>query len=242
MYKENYKQWLDSVSEEQKSELIAIADDDKEIKERFTLPLAFGTAGMRGTICMGISNMNEYTVARATKGLSGYINSLGSKQAKRGVIISYDTRRMSFEFALTAARVLAANGIKTYLFENVRPVPMCSFAVRELGCIAGIMITASHNPKEYNGYKVYGEDGAQMSPEATAKVVEYIDKTPYFNLSKADVKSVSHKDIEGKDGFELGENITVIGKSIDDKYYDTISKLSLSKEAVWSIRKYTSIR
>lgn len=237
MYKENYKQWLDSVSEEQKSELIAIADDDKEIKERFTLPLAFGTAGMRGTICMGISNMNEYTVARATKGLSDYINSLGSKQAKRGVIISYDTRRMSFEFALTAARVLAANGIKTYLFENVRPVPMCSFAVRELGCIAGIMITASHNPKEYNGYKVYGEDGAQMSPKATAKVVEYIDKTPYFNLSKADVKSVSHKDIEGKDGFELGENITVIGKSIDDKYYDTISKLSLSKEAVDKVGK-----
>lgn len=237
MYKENYKQWLDSVSEEQKSELIAIADDDKEIKERFTLPLAFGTAGMRGTICMGISNMNEYTVARATKGLSDYINSLGSKQAKRGVIISYDTRRMSFEFALTAARVLAANGIKTYLFENVRPVPMCSFAVRELGCIAGIMITASHNPKEYNGYKVYGEDGAQMSPEATAKVVEYIDKTPYFNLSKADVKSVSHKDIEGKDGFELGENIKVIGKSIDDKYYDTISKLSLSKEAVDKVGK-----
>ncbi len=237
MYKENYKQWLDSVSEEQKSELIAIADDDKEIKERFTLPLAFGTAGMRGTICMGISNMNEYTVARATKGLSDYINSLGSKQAKRGVIISYDTRRMSFEFALTAARVLAANGIKTYLFENVRPVPMCSFAVRELGCIAGIMITASHNPKEYNGYKVYGEDGAQMSHEATAKVVEYIDKTPYFNLSKADVKSVSHKDIEGKDGFELGENITVIGKSIDDKYYDTISKLSLSKEAVDKVGK-----
>lgn len=237
MYIENYKQWLDSVSEEQKSELIAIADDDKEIKERFTLPLAFGTAGMRGTICLGISNMNEYTVARATKGLSDYINSLGSKQVKRGVIISYDTRRMSFEFALTAARVLAANGIKTYLFENVRPVPMCSFAVRELGCIAGIMITASHNPKEYNGYKVYGEDGAQMSPEATAKVVEYIDKTPYFNLSKADVKSVSHKDIEGKDGFELGENITVIGKSIDDKYYDTISKLSLSKEAVDKVGK-----
>ena len=112
MYKEIYNEWLANVNEEQKKELVAIANDDKEIRERFTLPLAFGTAGMRGTICMGISNMNEYTVARATKGLSDYINSLGKVEAKRGVIISYDTRRMSFEFALTSARVLGANGIK----------------------------------------------------------------------------------------------------------------------------------
>ena len=237
MYKENYKQWLDKVSEEQRQELIAIANDEKEIKERFTLPLAFGTAGMRGTICMGISNMNEYTVARATKGLSDYINSLGGNEATRGVVISYDTRRMSFEFALTSARILAANGVKTYLFENVRPVPMCSFAVRELNCIAGIMITASHNPKEYNGYKVYGEDGAQMSPEATAKVVEYIQKTPYFSLAKADVKTTCHKDIEGKDGYVLCDNITVIGKSLDEKYYETISRLSLSKQAVEKVGK-----
>ena len=237
MYKDTYNEWLANVDGEQKQELLAIADDDKEIKERFTLPLAFGTAGMRGTICMGISNMNEYTVARATKGLSDYVNSLGGNEAKRGVVISYDTRRMSFEFALTAARVLGANGIKVYLFENVRPVPMCSYAVRHLNCIAGIMITASHNPKEYNGYKVYGEDGAQMSPEATAFVVKYIQNTPYFGLNKEDVKSVNHSDIQGKDNYAISEHITVIGKSLDDCYYDEISKLSLSKEAVEKVGK-----
>ncbi|MDE5548612.1 MAG: phospho-sugar mutase [Clostridia bacterium] len=237
MYKDTYNEWLANVSGEQKQELSAIVDDDKEIRERFTLPLAFGTAGMRGTICMGISNMNEYTVARATKGLSDYINSLGADKAKRGVIISYDTRRMSFEFALTSARVLGANGIKVYLFENVRPVPMCSYAVRHLNCIAGIMITASHNPKEYNGYKVYGEDGAQMSPEATAGVVKYIQDTPYFGLAKEDVKSTNHKDIEGKDNYALSEHITVIGKSLDEDYYAQISKLSLSKDAVEKVGK-----
>jgi len=177
MYRNIYNEWLKNVNDDQRRELESISDDDREIKERYTVPLAFGTAGMRGTICMGISNMNEYTVARATKGLSDYINSLGADAAKRGAVISYDTRRMSFEFALTAARVLAANGIKVYLFEDVRPVPMCSFAVRDLRCIAGIMITASHNPKEYNGYKVYGEDVAQMSPEATQLVVTDIKYT-----------------------------------------------------------------
>lgn len=237
MYKDNYKEWLENVDDSYKQELLSIADDDKEIKERFTLPLAFGTAGMRGTICMGISNMNEYTVARATKGLSDYINTLGGDEAKRGVIISYDTRRMSFEFAMTSARILGANGIKVYLFENVRPVPMCSFAVRHLNCIAGIMITASHNPKEYNGYKVYGEDGAQMSPEATKVVVEYIDKTPYFGLAKEDVISTDHKDIMGKDNYKLSEHITVIGKSVDDEYYATISKLSLSPDEVKEVGK-----
>ena len=237
MYKDTYNEWLANVSGEQKQELLAIADDDKEIKERFTLPLAFGTAGMRGTICMGISNMNEYTVARATKGLSDYVNSLGSDKAKRGVVISYDTRRKSFEFALTSARVLGANGINVYLFENVRPVPMCSYAVRHLGCIAGIMITASHNPKEYNGYKVYGEDGAQMSPEATAVVVKYIQNTPYFGLAKESVKSEDCNDIAGKDNYSLSQHITVIGKSLDEDYYAEISRLSLSKDAVEKVGK-----
>ncbi len=237
MYLDNFNEWLAKVSEEQKSELLSVKDDDKEIRERFTLPLAFGTAGMRGTISMGISNMNEYTVARATKGLADYINSLGANEAERGVVISYDTRRMSFEFALTAARVLGANGVKVSLFENVRPVPMCSYAVRQLGCIAGIMITASHNPKEYNGYKVYGEDGAQMSPEATAEVVKFIDATPYFDIAKESVVTENHHDIEGKDGYRLGDHITVIGKSLDDKYYAEISKLSLSEEAVKKVGK-----
>lgn len=231
-YKENYEKWLGSCTEEEKKQLLAIADDDKEIRERFTLPLAFGTAGMRGTIALGISNMNVYTVARATKGLADYVNGLGKEQAERGVVVSYDTRRMSFEFALITARVLAANKIKVRLFEDVRPVPMCSYAVRHTNAIAGVMITASHNPKEYNGYKVYGEDGAQMSPEATAVVVDFIDKTDYFGIALADVKTCDRNEIKGKDNFALNDYITVIGKSLDEDYYTEISKLSLSPEAV----------
>lgn len=231
-YKENYKRWLSLCSEQERKQLEEIKDDDKEIKERFTMPLAFGTAGMRGTICLGISNMNVYTVARATKGLADYINKLGAQEAKRGVVVSYDTRRMSFEFALVTARVLAANGINVRLFEDVRPVPVCSYAVRHTNAIAGVMITASHNPKEYNGYKVYGEDGAQMSPEATAVVVDFIEKTDYFGVQLADVVTCDREQIKGKDGFALNDYITVIGKSLDEDYYAEISRLSLSPEAV----------
>ena len=236
-YQENYEYWKNNVEEKYQAEMISIGGDEKETKERFTLPLAFGTAGMRGTIGMGISNMNVYTVARASFGLAKYILSLGKKQAEMGVIVSYDTRRMSFEFALTTARVLAKCGVKVRLFENVRPVPMCSFAVRHLGCIAGVMITASHNPKEYNGYKVYGDDGAQMSPEATKKVVEYIDQADYFGIDLQDVKTTNHDDIKGKDNFGLGENITVVGASVDNAYYDTIEKLGLSPDSVKRVGK-----
>lgn len=130
---------------------------------------------MRGIMGLGTNMMNVYTVRRATQGLAEYILSLGRKQAERGVVISYDTRLNSDVFARAAANVLSFNGIKVYLFSDVHPVPMLSFAVRELNAVAGIMITASHNPKEYNGYKVYGEDGAQMSPENTAKVVRYME-------------------------------------------------------------------
>ncbi len=231
-YKKTYEEWVENCTREEKEELLAIAADEKEIKERFTLPLAFGTAGMRGTIALGISNMNVYTVARATKGLADYVNGLGAAEAERGIVVSYDTRRMSFEFALITARVLAANKINVRMFEDVRPVPMCSYAVRHTNAIAGVMITASHNPKEYNGYKVYGEDGAQMSPEATAVVVDFIDKTGYFGIKLADVVTADRKDIKGKDGFKLNDYITVIGKSLDEDYYAEISKLSLSPEAV----------
>ena len=231
-YKAIYEEWLANVKEDQKKELLSIKDNDKEIKERFTVPLAFGTAGMRGIICMGISNMNEYTVARATKGLADYIASLGEEEKKRGVAISYDTRRMSFDFALTTARVLGANGVNVYLYENVRPVPMCSYAVRHLNCIAGVMITASHNPKEYNGYKVYGEDGAQMSPEATKVVVDFIEKTPYFGLAQEEVDVKNEGDVAGLNNAKISEHITVVGKALDEDYYAEISKLSLSPKAV----------
>ena len=229
-YLDNYRKWLDNCDDDGKNELLSIKDNDKEIKERFTLPLAFGTAGMRGTMAYGIANMNVYTVARATKGLADYVNAC--KAEDRGVVVSYDTRNFSYEFAMTTARVLGAQGVKVFIFENVRPVPMCSFAVRELGAIAGVMITASHNPKEYNGYKVYGEDGAQMSPEATAEVVAYIDKQDYFGIPQESTCVKSRDDVMGKNGVKISEHITVIGKDVDEKYYATIAKLSLSPEAV----------
>ncbi|MEG1608324.1 MAG: phospho-sugar mutase, partial [Clostridia bacterium] len=231
-YFDNYNEWLAHVDNKAKKELEAIKNDDKEIQERFTNPLAFGTAGMRGTICCGTANMNIYTVARATQGLASYICTLGDDAKKRGVIVSYDTRRMSFEFALLTAQTLGANGVNVFLFEDVRPVPMCSFAVRYKNCVAGVMITASHNPKEYNGYKVYGEDGAQMSPEPTQVVVDFIQKLGYFDLPKQDVCISCHRQVFGKDNYAISSNITIVGESIDNNYYAELSKLSLSPDAV----------
>ena len=153
-YKEIYQTWLNAktLSEQEKAELASLTDE-KDIEYRFGKNLEFGTAGMRGIIGLGTNMLNRYTVMRATQGLSEYIKTLGDKAKKRGVVISYDTRRMSYEFAYASAVVLASNGIKAYLFNDVHPVPMLSFAVRQLKTVAGIMITASHNPKEYNGYK-----------------------------------------------------------------------------------------
>ena len=239
-WKEMYAEWRNS--KEISAECAAWLDsyDEKEREDAFYKSLEFGTAGMRGVIAPGTNRMNKFTVRRATKGLADYINSLGADAAKRGVIISYDTRKMSSEFACHAARVLSQNGIKVFLFENVRPVPLCSYAIMHLGCIAGIMITASHNPKVYNGYKVYGEDGAQMSPEATEKVVEYISKTPYFNIAESDIV-LDASVINGKDNFKVDANITVIGASLDADYFDTIEKLSLSPEAVKEVGKTLKI-
>ncbi|MDE6550023.1 MAG: phospho-sugar mutase [Clostridia bacterium] len=238
-YTQQYKIWTKKADKAYAQELKSLAKDDKELKERFSMPLAFGTAGMRGVLGMGIGNMNVYTVARASLGLATYIKAEGAQA--RGVVISYDTRRMSFEFALVTARVLAAQGVAAYLFEDVRPVPMCSFAVRHLGCKAGVMITASHNPKEYNGYKVYGEDGAQMSPEATAQVVKYIDNSDYFDIPMADIVTQERDIIKGKDNYSLSDNITVIGSSIDNRYFDEVAKLSLSEEEVAEVGKKIKI-
>ncbi len=230
MYKDIYKGWLEQeiLTEEQRKELLSL-EDEKEIEFRFGKFLEFGTAGMRGTIGMGTNMINVYTVRRVTQGLAEYIKSLGKKFMERGVVISYDTRKFSYEFATSAAIVLASNGIKTYIYNDVHPVPMLSFAVRQLNTIAGIMITASHNPKEDNGYKMYGEDGAQMSPENTAKVVKYIneiDAEPdnYFS-SKILFDETATK------------NIKVIGKKICNKYYKTIKKLLLSPKEVKAVAK-----
>ena len=223
--------WYQKVNDKEREELTPIKDNAEEIKERFAAPLAFGTAGMRGIVGMGTFRMNNYTVARATSGLASFIRSLGQEAMDRGVVISYDTRRFSLEFAKKVACVLSANKIKSYIFENVHPVPMCSYAIRKLGTIAGVMITASHNPKEYNGYKVYGEDGAQMSPEDTAVVVDFINKIDdYFGVTEDAVPFPDS--IKGLDNVALNEYVTVIGKSVDECYYNEIQKLSLSPDAV----------
>ena len=223
-YMSAYKAWCENpaLNEEGKAELASVASDPEKIEYRFGAELEFGTAGMRGIIGYGTNMMNVYTVRRATQGLAEYVKSLGAPAAKRGVVISYDTRRKSAEFARASAEVLAANGITAYLFDEVHPVPMLSYAVRRLGTVAGIMITASHNPKEYNGYKVYGEDGAQMSPEATDVVVGYIEKiTDYFS-------------VKGAKGSKL---IKRVPSSVDKSYYKKLTTLTLSPEAVKKVGK-----
>ena len=239
-YNQTYSQWLqsDELTKEEKARLTSLSEDEK--KEMFFCPLQFGTAGMRGVLDLGTNRMNVFTVKRATQGLARYVKTLGKEAMNRGVVISYDTRRYSSEFAIRVAKVLAHSGINAYLFNAVHPVPMCSFAIRHLGAIAGVMITASHNPKIYNGYKVYGEDGAQMSPESTDKVVEFIDKTPYFGIKEAQV-DLTADNIKGLDNVKVHPHITVIGDSVDNAYFDTISKLSLSPEAVEKFGKNVKI-
>ncbi len=219
-----YRKWLENpaLSAEDREELTAIGGNTKEIEYRFGAELEFGTAGMRGIIGCGTNMMNVYTVRRATQGLAEYVKSLGPRAMKRGVAISYDTRRKSAEFARAAAGVLAANGIAAYLYHEPHPVPMLSYAVRRLCAVAGIMITASHNPKEYNGYKVYGEDGAQMSPEATDVVVGFIRNiTDYFSVKEAAGSPLIKK----------------VPASVDRSYYKKIAKLCLSRKAVSKVGK-----
>lgn len=221
MYKEIYEKWLNSgrLTESELNELKSITEQS-EIENRFGKDLEFGTAGMRGIIGLGTNMLNVHVVKKATQGVADYINSLGQKAKKKGVVISYDTRRMSAEFAYSAAVVLVSNGIKTYLFNDVHPVPMLSYAVRKLKTVAGIMITASHNPKEYNGYKLYGEDGAQMSPVATEQIVKYIDAI-------GDV--FSDKILFNE---KLSRKIKMIGRCVDATYYTAIKKLCLSPKEV----------
>lgn len=226
-----YAEWLAAaeLTADERARLIAMTDEEK--KESFWAPLEFGTAGMRGVIDLGVNRMNRFTVGRATKGLADYVCSLGEDAKKRGVVIARDTRRKSDEFAVLTAKILAANGIRVYLFEDIRPVPMCSFAIRLLGAEAGVMITASHNPKVYNGYKVYGADGAQMSPESTDKVVEFIDKIPYFGIKTLDADFTAES-VKGLDDAEVAPFVTVIGESVDREYFAAVESLGLSPDAV----------
>lgn len=221
-YKKIYEEWLANPYFDQaaRDELKAIADDENEIKERFYTELEFGTAGLRGVIGAGLNRMNIYTVRKATQGLANYILKVGGQD--RGVAIAYDSRRMSPEFSDEVARCLAANGIKAYRFESLRPTPELSFAVRKLGCIAGINITASHNPPEYNGYKVYWEDGAQITPPhdtgITAEVKAITDLTTTKTMDKTAAEAA-------------GLYVT-IGAEIDDAYIAELKKQVKNPEAI----------
>lgn len=221
-YMKIYQEWLSNpyFDEATKAELKAIEGDENEIKERFYMDLEFGTAGLRGIIGAGINRMNIYVVRRATQGLANYIIKQGA--ADKGVAIAYDSRNMSPEFAMEAAMTLAANGIKAYKFESLRPTPELSFAVRELGCVAGINITASHNPPEYNGYKVYWEDGAQFTPPHDKGVTEEV-------LAIEDLSSV--KTTDEASAIAAGK-YEVIGKEIDDKYIAQVKAQVVNQKAI----------
>lgn len=221
-YKSIYNEWLSNpyFDDETRAELKAIRDDEKEITERFYTDLEFGTAGLRGIIGAGTNRMNKYVVRRATQGLANYILKQGG--ADKGVAIAYDSRHMSVEFSDETARTLAANGIKAYRFESLRPTPELSFAVRHLGCIAGINVTASHNPANYNGYKVYWEDGAQFTPPHDKAVMDEV-------LAITDLSSCKTMSREAAEA--AGLYIT-IGKEVDDAYISCVKETIINKDVI----------
>lgn len=226
-YVKRYEEWCTNpyFDADTQAELKTIADNDGEIKERFYKDLEFGTAGLRGVIGAGTNRMNIYTVRKATQGLANYIIKAGAKE--RGVAIAYDSRRMSPEFADEAALCLAANGIKAYVFESLRPTPELSFAVRELKCIAGINITASHNPPEYNGYKVYWEDGAQITPPHDKGIMDEV-------LAVTDYTTMKTMGLEEAKAAGLYE---VIGQAIDDAYISRLKEQVLHQDAIDAVGK-----
>ena len=230
-YKERYNEWLSNpyFDADTKAELASIGEDENEIKERFYTDLEFGTAGLRGIIGAGTNRMNIYTVRKATQGLANYIMKSGN--AAKGVAVAYDSRRMSPEFADEAALCLAANGIKSYVFESLRPTPELSFAVRKLGCIAGINITASHNPPEYNGYKVYWEDGAQITPPHDKGIMDEVKAVEDYTT----MKTMTLDEAKAAGLYE------VIGAEIDDAYIAELKKQVLHQDAIDAVGKELKI-
>ena len=221
-YLEKYEEWCNNpvFDENTKKELLALKGNDKEIKERFYKDLEFGTGGLRGIIGAGTNRMNIYTVGKATQGLANAI--IKANGQNKGVAIAYDSRRMSKEFSEMTALILNANGIKSYRFESLRPTPELSFAVRELGCIAGVVITASHNPPEYNGYKAYWEDGAQVTPPKDKELIEEVNNITDYSTIKRMAK---------EDAIKAGL-YNEIGKEIDDRYMEEVKKQSLNMEVI----------
>lgn len=230
-YLEKYNKWLNdpSIDEETKIELESIKENKDEIEDRFYKDLEFGTAGLRGIIGNGSNRMNKYTVTKATQGLANYINKNNPKN--KGVVISYDSRHMSKEFSEYAALCLNANGIKTYVVDSLRPVPELSFAVRELNCIAGIMVTASHNPPKYNGYKVYWEDGAQIVPPHDKGIIEEVNAIDNFS----EIKNIKREEAEKRGLYNI------IGKEIDDKFINTLKGFVLNPDIIKKIQKDINI-
>ena len=226
-YMKIYQQWCSDpyFDDATKAELKAIENNKEEIEDRFYRQLEFGTGGLRGVIGAGTNRMNIYTVRQATQGLANYV--LSQNGQEKGVAIAYDSRRMSTEFATEAALCLNANGIKTYIFDSLRPTPELSFAVRELHCIAGIVITASHNPREYNGYKVYWEDGAQITPPHDKNILAEVAKVTEFSSVKT----------MGKEEAVKTGLFHVIDASLDDRYMEELKKQSIHPEIIKAMAK-----
>ncbi|MCR4815417.1 MAG: phospho-sugar mutase [Lachnospiraceae bacterium] len=230
-YREQFEFWLndDYFDAKTKEELLAIRNDEKEVEDRFYKDLEFGTGGLRGVIGAGCNRMNSYTVRKASQGLANYV--LKHNGAERGVAISYDNRRMSPEFADETALCLAANGIKTYVFDALRPTPELSFALRTLKCIAGVMVTASHNPPEYNGYKVYWEDGAQVTPPHDVNIIGEVNAiTDYHTMKTMDKKEAIEKGL-----------YNVIGKEIDDLYMEELKKQIIHPDVIAKVAEEIKI-
>lgn len=228
-FMETYEFWRKNLDEDTTKELEAIADNEKEIEDRFYKNLEFGTGGLRGVIGAGTNRMNRYTVRKATQGLANFI--LQEKAQEKGVAIAFDSRRMSPEFAKETALCFAANGIHAYLFETLRPTPMLSFALRMLGCTAGVVVTASHNPPEYNGYKVYWEDGAQVTAPKDKQIIDCVNAIEDFTA----MRTMSEEDAK-KAGL-----LTIIGSEIDDAYIEELKKLVLHPEAIQTASKELKI-
>lgn len=223
-YKEKYSQWLmdDCFDAETKRQLEAIAEDDNDIKERFYKDLEFGTGGLRGIIGAGTNRLNYYTIGKATQGFANYIRKQGDAEAKKGVAIAYDSRHMSKEFAETAGLIMAGNGIPAYVYPSLRPTPMLSFAVRHLGCAAGIVVTASHNPPEYNGYKVYGPDGGQVPYPKDEEIIEEVNRVPSY----CDIKKMELMEAKA-----AGLYHTIDG-SVDDAFMENVKAQSLCGDII----------
>lgn len=225
-YKENYNEWINNpyFDEETKKELLSIGKNEKEIEDRFYKNLEFGTGGLRGVIGAGSNRINKYTVRRATYGLANYIlNKCGNEGKKKGVVIAYDSRHKSEEFCLETAKTLAACGIKAYIFDSLRPTPQLSFAVRHLNCVAGVVITASHNPPEYNGYKVYWSDGGQVCPEIAEKIINEVNKIEKYNT----IPTAS----------EDNELIVKLDESVDIAFIDAVKKQVINQELINKVGK-----